>query len=630
MMLTYIISSLFFEPAAANFLIRNFSASKVGSPEIVIITIDDKSVGRKRWPWKRDMYSKIFAYLNDYTKAKVIGFDAIISTPDKENPQADASFYKSIKGLKNLVVGFMPLSTPYPNKEFGTSYDKMFADAFSVDILDKRTDSQKKGGYFKSLSTFPAEYFKSLNNVGCINATADSDGYVRSMDQFVGYNNNLYPSLAMRMYLYLNNNPKVVVENEYINIPETGLKIPVHSYYNTVFNYLKYYKLLPDIDYSHKIYSAIDIIDSYENMKNGKKPLIHPSEFEDKIVFVGANAKAAALGLEDVRQTPILQKHPGVDIQATNLDNLIHKDIIHYTSTWVDIFIAITLIAFVFYAISYFSLFVSIGLLTLLIVLYLLICVICFRYGFYIDVLTPVILQVITMVFAYSYKFTLENRNKEKIKQAMGKYISQDIMQDVVKNIDKVKLGGKKANLTVLFADIRGFTSLSEKMSAEDVSKILNEYFTEIEPIITEYNGVINKFIGDAVMAIFGEPIQDKKHATNAVKCANAMLKKVEQLQQKWLSEGKPKIEIGVGINTGDAFVGNIGSEKRMEYTVIGDMVNLASRIESYNKVYKTNFLISESTYLNVRNLVDVIKISEVTIRGKTKKMNIYEVLRVI
>ena len=233
-----------------------------------------------------------------------------------------------------------------------------------------------------------------------------------------------------------------------------------------------------------------------------------------------------------------------------------------------------------------------------------------------------------TTIFGYSYRFILEGKNKEKIKQAMGKYLSQDIMKNVVQNIDDIKLGGKRANVTVLFADIRGFTSMSEKMTAEEVSKILNEYFTEIEPIITRYNGVINKFIGDAVMAIFGEPIQDINHPVNAVKCAYAMLKKVDELRDKWIFEGKPKIEIGIGINTGEAFVGNIGSEKRLEYTVIGDTVNLASRIESYNKVYHTNFLISSSTYSHVSSMADVIKISEVTIRGKSKKMDIYEVLR--
>ena len=250
--------------------------------------------------------------------------------------------------------------------------------------------------------------------------------------------------------------------------------------------------------------------------------------------------------------------------------------------------------------------------------------------GYLMSYATPIFGQFVTAIFAYSFKFITENRNKEKIKQAMGKYISQDVMKSVVSNIDDLKLGGKRAVVTVLFSDIRGFTSLSEKLPADEVSNILNEYFSEMEPIITKYNGVINKFIGDAIMALFGEPIKDEKHPQNAVMCAYEMLKKVEYLREKWLFEGKPKIEIGIGINTGEVFIGNIGTESRMEYTVIGDTVNLASRIESYNKVYKTNLLVSSSTYSYISSIADVIKISEVQIRGKSKKIDIYEVLRLI
>lgn len=261
---------------------------------------------------------------------------------------------------------------------------------------------------------------------------------------------------------------------------------------------------------------------------------------------------------------------------------------------------------------------------------YLVITYICFYFGTVINVITPVVMFIVTMLIAYTHKFVLENRSKEKVKSAMGKYMSEDVMKRVIMNIDNLGLGGKKATVTVLFADIRGFTSMSETMSAQQVSEILNEYFTEMEPIITKYNGIINKFIGDAVMAIFGEPIQDKNHASNAVRCGYEMLQKVKELQKKWAAEGKPKIEIGIGINTGEVFVGNIGSVNRMEYTVIGDTVNLASRLESYNKVYKTKMLISSSTYAATKSFIDVIKISDVEIRGKSHKMNIYEVLKVI
>ncbi len=212
----------------------------------------------------------------------------------------------------------------------------------------------------------------------------------------------------------------------------------------------------------------------------------------------------------------------------------------------------------------------------------------------------------------------------------MGKYLSNEVMQNVVQNIDNISLGGKRADITVLFADIRNFTSISENMDASNTSIILNEYFSELVPIIESHNGVLNKFMGDAILAIFGEPKKSENHALDAVKCGYQMLKKVKYLQEKWLDEGKPKIEIGIGISSGEAFVGNIGSQERLEYTVIGDTVNTASRIENYNKVYRTNFLISEETYKRVKNHIDAITIKDVVIRGKANKINLYEVIRLI
>lgn len=630
MMVTNFICSRFFEPKAYNYMVKNFSAVNQGSDEVVIVAIDDKSIGEVRWPWKREMYAKIFNYLNDYTTCKVIGFDAVISTPDKDNPLSDEKFYSAIKKIDKLVVGFFPLNAPYPSKIEGEKYDLKFKNKFGIDVKDERTS--KYISSYQSLSKYPPQYFDAVQQNGSLQVSADSsDGYIKTVDQLINYKGTLYPSLSLRMYSYLNGNEGFTVKNNRIISQNSGLNIPVCYFSNGVYNYIHFYKINENGSssiYSHKIFSAIDIVKSYDNLKQGKLPIVSPQLFEDKIVFVGANANAA--GLEDKKPSPMLNTHPGVDIQATNLDNLLHNEFLKPIGWFQNFMIYLVLIAITFLIVRYFSMFAAIGLIAVSMIFYLVFCMICFSLDVAVPVITPLAFQIITMALAYSHRFILEGKNKEKIKSAMGKYISQDVMQNVVRNIDELKLGGKRANLTVLFADIRGFTSMSEKMSAEEVSVILNEYFTEIEPIISKYNGVINKFIGDAVMAIFGEPIQDKNHAENAVKCANEMLLKVEELQKKWLLEGKPKIEIGVGINTGEAFVGNIGSEKRLEYTVIGDMVNLASRIESYNKVYKTRFLISSSTYKLVRDIADVIKISEVTIRGKALKTNIYEVLRLV
>lgn len=251
------------------------------------------------------------------------------------------------------------------------------------------------------------------------------------------------------------------------------------------------------------------------------------------------------------------------------------------------------------------------------------------NHGIYINLLSSLLAILVTPLFVKAYKRVFLNEKGNRLEQLLEKYISKDIKNKILKNKKNDQLGGKKAEISIMFADIRGFTKLSETHTAEAVSMLLNEYFTEIEPIITKYNGVINKFIGDAVLVIFGEPIQDKEHAKNSVLCAHELRKKVKEIQERWLTENKPKIDIGIAINTGEAFVGNIGTSNRFEYTVIGDAVNIASRIEDFNKIYKTHILISENTYSKISHQVDVIKIREVSIKGKSKKINIYEVLRI-
>ena len=622
-----LVSWQIFEPNAYNFMVKNFTAYEHAPEDVVVVVIDDKSVAKYRWPWKRELYGKIFDYLNNYSNPKLIGFDAIVANLDHENPDSDNVFFNTVRHINNLVVGFSMIDDKFPDEKTGEIYSKKFYDKFKVNIQDKRKIVYPSK--YQSFSMYPSEYFDAVQYAGSVNSTRSAaNGTLITADQIISLDGKYYPSLAMRMYMLLNDTDKLTIYDDSIVIDKTGLRIPSFTTYNGIQNYLKFYKIRPNTSYSHKKYSAIDLIESLENIKSGKPPVINPEEFNNKIVFVGANAKAAAIKVIDALPSPMLPEHPGVDIQALNLNNMLNNHIMKLSPLGLDVLIIALLSIFTFVVISRLSFFKSIFILAATAVGYFVIAAFCYKNNFGINVITPPAIQLITMIFAYSYRFIIEGKNKEKIKQAMGKYLSQDIMKSVVKNIDDIKLGGKRANVTVLFADIRGFTSMSEKMTAEEVSMILNEYFTEIEPIISKYNGVINKFIGDAVMAIFGEPIQDLNHPVNAVKCAYEMLKKVEELQDKWIFEGKPKIEIGIGINTGDAFVGNIGSEKRLEYTVIGDTVNLASRIESYNKVYRTNFLISSSTYSYVSGIADVIKISEVTIRGKAKKMDIYEVLR--
>ena len=611
-------------------MVKYTSNDNIASDDVILVVIDDKSLTELgRWPWKRDRTIQIFDYLEYYTDAKVIAYDAVVMAPDFENPESDRYFFNNVGKYNKLIAGVGFMSENFGDNINEAEYNALLTEKNNIKVIDKRRKKQNKENFYKSFTPFLKEYFKNIKLLGSVNTYQDQDGYIRRIDQLVDYNGGLYPSLGLISYSKYTGINEFTIDDEYITAKNDKykLKIPVKSDSGIVFSYISFYKTLDGM-YSHKKVSASDVIKSLESIKKGEKPILDPAIFKDKAVFVGANANAQALF--DIKRTPISDTFAGVDIQATNFNNLI--DNVFYTTSSPYYDFAIVLFAFLLVMVFVSLLPVSTALLcaSCAMLLYFVFAFIMYDNRFAIGLIMPEIFMVFAIGCGYSYKYLIEGRKKEKIQTAMSKYISKDVMQNVVQNIDSIKLGGKRAEVTVLFADIRGFTSISEQLSPVEVTKILNEYFSELVPIIEQYNGILNKFMGDAILAIFGEPIKNENHPINAVKCANKMLKKVRLLQEKWLNEGKPKIEIGIGIATGDVFIGNIGSEERLEYTVIGDTVNTASRIENYNKVYRTNFLISEETYLKVQKYVDVIKIREVSIRGKAKKINIYEVLRIL
>jgi len=215
-------------------------------------------------------------------------------------------------------------------------------------------------------------------------------------------------------------------------------------------------------------------------------------------------------------------------------------------------------------------------------------------------------------------------KEKEMIKGAFSKYVTKSVMERILQHQDGLKLGGEKKVVTVFFSDIRGFTPMSEVLSAEEVVHLLNEYFTAMTAIIFKYEGTIDKFMGDAIMAVYGAPIDLKDHAERAVFAAIEMSVKMKELQAKWRSEGKREVNIGIGINTGEVVVGNIGSNERMEYTSIGDNVNLTQRLESVAE--KGQILISAATYELVKHKVNATMLDAIKVKGKTEKVVAYAV----
>ncbi len=582
--LVYLIGYTIFQYKSYNLMMKQTSVNKAASDDIILVVIDNKSLANLgRWPWRRTRFLEIFDYLEYYTEAKVYGFDAIIIAPDTDYPQYDREFSNKIGDYERLIagVGFMyETSKDRTNKDF---YNDILPSKHNIKFIDKRSAKYKDNSRYQSFTPFLKEYFYNIQNLGAVNTRQDNDGYIRKVDQVIKYNDELYPSLGLFMFSKVSGIEEFTIDDKYITgkNDKYTLKIPVLSKDGSAYSNIAYYKT-PDGVYSHQKISASDIIESLYSLKKGEKPVIDPEIFKDKIVFVGSNANSQAL--QDVKRTPVSDTFAGLDIQATNFNNLYKNEFFTEVSPLYDFVMILTVFVFVLLLICTLPIPVALMCTSLTMFLYFIFTFIMYDHRIAVGLILPEVFMLIAIGFGYSYRYLVEGRKKEKIQSAMGKYISKDVMRNVVSNIDSVKLGGKRACVTVLFADIRGFTSISEQLSAEEVTNILNVYFSAIAPIIENHNGILNKFMGDAVLAVFGEPIKNENHAIDAVRCADAMLKKVKQLQAKWLDEGKPKIEIGIGISTGEAFVGNIGSEERLEYTVIGDTVNTASRIENAYK----------------------------------------------
>lgn len=218
-------------------------------------------------------------------------------------------------------------------------------------------------------------------------------------------------------------------------------------------------------------------------------------------------------------------------------------------------------------------------------------------------------------------------RERDKLRSTMGKYMTASVMDHLLRG--KVALGGETLEVTILFTDIRSFTSISESMSAQELVALLNEYFSEMVTVVIDHQGAVDKYIGDAIMAVFGAPVPAKADPENAVRAAVEMRRALERLNAELERRGKPAIRTGIGIHTGEVVAGNIGSEQRMEYTVIGDAVNLASRLESATKDLGVDILISEATYERVKHLVDARPVKEITVKGRAQPVVTYEVLGV-
>ena len=360
---------------------------------------------------------------------------------------------------------------------------------------------------------------------------------------------------------------------------------------------------------SFKTYSFIDVLNNKYSQE----------EFKDKIVLVGATASDLH---DDVLAPGNSKPLPGVEVHANVINNLIQQEFLKTqsnSSAILAVMLISLIVCLIFY---YFSIRTSILLSILMIILNAFLAIFSFEKGLILKIIYVPLTIVITYLALVIYFYIYEKKNKKKILGAFQKYVSTDVIKHILDNPEKLKLGGEKREITVFFSDIRGFTTISEKLTPEELVSLLNEYLTEMTNIILKYNGVVDKYMGDAIMAFWNAPFDQKNHAELAAKASIEMEEKLEELTKKWNMDFK----IGIGLNTGNAVIGNMGSYDRFDYTAMGDNINLGARLESINKEYSTMIIISESTKKQLKNFL-VRKLDKVIVKGKNKAIILYELI---
>ncbi len=418
---------------------------------------------------------------------------------------------------------------------------------------------------------------------GYVNVITDSDGVVRSITN----NHNKELPFAFEIYRQ-SSNEDIKFESKKYMINFAGKPF--------TFNSISFYEAL----------SADSII------------------FKDKIILIGATSPS----LQDNLFVPTSEgtAMPGVEIHANIIQNIILDNFLKKQSK-ISISILVLLISFsVMFFISKIKIFYIAPLIILIIITYSFIGIFLFReFNYVIDFFfVPLSLLIFTATGSSLFYYE-QKKHSVYLTDTFSKYISKDLVSQIAKHEKEIKLGGSKRTISIFFSDIRGFTSFSEKTTPEKLTKILNIYLTEMTSIIMKNNGTVDKFIGDAIMAFWNAPLLEKKHAYFACISALQQITKLKEMQKKWKKQNFPEINIGCGINTGEAIIGNLGSNERFNYTAIGDSVNLASRLEGLTKFYGVSIIVSEETYRLVKNKFKFRKLDVVKVKGKSKPITIYE-----
>src|SRR5436309_3058150 len=349
----------------------------------------------------------------------------------------------------------------------------------------------------------------------------------------------------------------------------------------------------------------------------------HPSsEFKDKIVFIGASAG----GSYEVRPTPVSETAPGVFVLATALDNLLHNDAISRTPEWVAMILILLLASLPAWAVmASRTILVPLAATLGVLAIYGGACFLFYAHAIWLPMSAPMLAAAVSFSGNTAYRYLTVDRELSRTRGTLERYVSPQLVRYVMDNLDSFRFDGQKRKLTVFFSDVRSFTTLTEQSDPVRLLKQLNEYLEAMTDIIFRYDGIVDKFIGDGIMAHWGAFTPDRPNATLAARAALDMIARLGELNKHWEATGFPPLDVGLGLNTAEVVFGHVGAGNKLDFTAIGDGVNLAARLESENKVFKTHIIVSESTLGELGDAAQVNPLGEVVVKGKTVGVQIFE-----
>lgn len=602
-----------FEAATYDWRVRYESGTKPEKPveDVVVIDVDARSVSKlgKFYQWPRTYWVRALDYLRT-GQAKLVGFD-IIFDRDLRQVDDDRRFIEAIRRNGRVVNAVYLANSDSEHFQYPMNSEPagFRAEKFSLKI-PAETDEM-----LPQFDRFEPAYGQLLNagaGVGFVNLRPDEDGVIRRISLFNKFNGHNYPSLSLALAL------------KALHVDSIGFEPSPRAF--TFYQNHRRLKTFP-VDRQGKLlikFSGPFQTFRYLSFYDVLMGFIPADYFRDRIVIIGSSLP----GLYDLRSTPVQAAFPGVEINANLIEQFLTGNALYQWPFWKKLG-ALVLLA-IFSGILFVFLRPGKGIALLLIIIFGVVLTEFFVFSaarLYLPMISPIATALLTFTLAYIYRYRSEEKGRKEIQKMFSQYVPGDVVKSLVKNPDLLKLGGEEKTCTLLFSDLAGFTSISEKLPVETLVALLNSYLSEMTEIIFSHGGTLDKYQGDAIMAIYGAPLEIEQHALKACRTALQMQKRLAELRKVHRDQKIPALTQRIGINSGKVIVGNMGSRLRFDYTAIGDAVNLAARLESANKFYDTGILLGENTFEMVKGRVTARYLDLLRVKGKEQPVKVYELL---